>query len=280
LKQDDFIRYRDYLRGERQFRASTVWVRFVALNRFFFFLKARDPKVRHPMDFSELKLVPPKKDKGYYDILTEAEVKRLYSAPDTSAPIGKRDYLILRLMLVYGLRVNEICRLKWKDADRERYLGKQRLWIRDRKGRIGRREDTQIILEGSELKAWDSWIESCGLMFEPEDRVFAPYIYDLKFRRLEIDRRKMKTGRARVHKTVWNLITKYMDDAGIERGDRKLSPHALRHTCFTFLLRNGVNLIDVKKLAAHQDVSTTMIYAHAVQSFEDHVGMKNPLAKL
>ena len=37
---------------------------------------------------------------------------------------------------------------------------------------------------------------------------------------------------------------------------------------------------DIKKLAAHQDVSTTMIYVHSAQSFDDHVGMKNPINRL
>jgi site-specific recombinase XerD len=55
------------------------------------------------------------------------------------------------------------------------------------------------------------------------------------------------------------------------------SPHALRHTALTLLAKAGVELIDLKALAGHQDVATTMIYLHSVQSYEDHVGLHNPI---
>jgi len=46
------------------------------------------------------------------------------------------------------------------------------------------------------------------------------------------------------------------------------------------LARAGVNLPDIKKLAAHQDVATTLIYVDIAQSFDDHIGMKNPINKI
>jgi site-specific recombinase XerD len=59
----------------------------------------------------------------------------------------------------------------------------------------------------------------------------------------------------------------------------KISPHALRHSALTLLAKSGVELIDLKYLAGHQDISTTMIYIHSVQTYEDHVGMYHPLNK-
>ncbi|KPA09126.1 integrase family protein, partial [Candidatus Magnetomorum sp. HK-1] len=45
------------------------------------------------------------------------------------------------------------------------------------------------------------------------------------------------------------------------------------------LAKEGVQLIDLKYLAGHQNISTTMIYIHSVQSYNDHVGMYHPLNK-
>ncbi len=279
MVQDDFTRYRDFLRSENR-KQSTIWTKFIAINRFFKFMASRNMKFKNPMNFKGLNLILPKKDKGYYSVLTEQEIRKLLKAPDRRSLIGKRDYAILRLMLGYGLRVNEVCKLEFQDIDKERVKGKARVWIRNRKGRIGHREDTPIILEGEPLKAFDDWLDSCGIRFAPETKVFAPFIWDLRTHGLVIDYQKMGNGKRRDNKTVWNMIEKYLTKAGISRDNRVLSPHALRHTCFTMLAKAGVNIPDIKKLAAHQDVSTTMIYVHSAQSFDDHAGMKNPINRL
>jgi len=279
LTQDDFIRYRDYLKTGKR-KPSTIWNKFIALNRFFKLQASRNNRFKNPMVFKDLNLMIPKKDKGYYSILTEPEIRKLLKSPDRRSLIGKRDYAVLRLMLGYGLRVNEVCKLEYQDIEKERVNGKLRLWIRDRKGRVGRREDTPIILEGEPLRAFDDWIHSSGIRFAPDTKVFAPFIWDLKEHGLVIDYQKVDTGKRRDNKTFQNLLKKYLAKAGISRGDRVLSPHALRHTCFTMLARAGVNLPDIKKLAAHQDVATTLIYVDIAQSFDDHIGMKNPINKI
>lgn len=279
LVQEDFIRYRDHLIKEEKRKPSTIWTKFISLNRFFKFMASRNIRFRHPMHFMELNLSKPNKDKGYYSVLTESEVRKLFRAPDRDTLIGKRDYAILRLMLGYGLRVNEICKLSWQDIDHERVRGKLRVWIRDRKGRIGKREDTAIILEGKVLEAFDDWINNCGIAFEPKTKIFAPFMYDLKEGNLVIDYSRVRSNKRRDNKTIQNMLKKYISKAGIIRDDRVLSPHALRHTALTALAKAGVDLVDLKKIAAHQDVSTTMIYLHSVQNFDDHVGMRNPINK-
>ncbi len=279
LIQDDFVRYRDHLREEHR-KPSTIWTKFIAINRFFKLRAGMNIRFKNPMNFKALNLMFPKKDKGYYSTLTESEIRKLLRSPDRRSLIGKRDYAILRIMLGYGLRVNEICKLEYQNIDKERVNGKLRIWIRDRKGRVNHREDTPIILEGEPLKAFDEWLHNCGIRFEPATKVFAPFIWDLKAHGLVIDFQKIENGKRRDNKTIQNMLQKYLVKAGISREDRVLSPHALRHTCFTMLARAGVNLPDVKKLAAHQDVNTTMIYVHIAQSFDDHIGMKNPINKL
>lgn len=62
--------------------------------------------------------------------------------------------------------------------------------------------------------------------------------------------------------------THFIDDvfraAKEQCGDRRMHPHALRHTFGTALVRNGVRLDVVMRLMGHRSIKTTMRYAHEV----------------
>jgi Site-specific recombinase XerD len=56
--------------------------------------------------------------------------------------------------------------------------------------------------------------------------------------------------------SVYGIIRKLGEDCGLE-----LSPHTLRHTCFTKLIRNKNDLILVSDIAGHRSLNTTKRYA-------------------
>lgn len=59
----------------------------------------------------------------------------------------------------------------------------------------------------------------------------------------------------------------------------KISPHYLRHGFATNLLAKGADLLSVKKLLRHQDISTTQIYLHVVNDrINELVQNYHPLA--
>lgn len=277
LSQEDFIDYRNHLLKEKRMKISTVWNKFIAISGYMRFLAGKSRKFKNPMDFNKLSLAAPKKDKGYYTVLTEKEVRELLKMPDRRYQMAKRDYALLRLMLTYGLRAGEVCKLRFQDIEGERVNGQQKIWIRDRKGRIGRRTDTDIILNGKALEAFDEWMEASGIRFEADTPIFPSFIWDAHAGGLVVNHRRLKAKKPLSVKTIENVVFKYVKKAGITRGNQVVSPHALRHTALTMLAKAGVELIDLKYLAGHQNVSTTMIYLHSVQSYEDHAGMHHPI---
>ncbi|MCF6147320.1 MAG: tyrosine-type recombinase/integrase [Candidatus Kuenenia sp.] len=279
ISKADVMAYRDYLR-KNSYKDTTIWNKFISLNRFFKHIERENRKFRNPIIFRELSLVFPKKDKGYYSVLSVEESKRLLQQPDRKTDIGKRDYAILLFMLVYGLRANEVSGLRHKHLEHDRVKGQQKVWIVDRKGRHQNRPSTPIILNGKALLAFDAWIDTVkdnGIKITGELPIFLPFIYDRVDHGLVIRRDRLPNALS--VKSVENIVARHIKKADIRREGAVLSAHALRHTAFTTLAQEKVRIQDIQKLAGHQDINTTMIYVHSAQSYEDHPGMHNPLNK-
>ena len=59
--------------------------------------------------------------------------------------------------------------------------------------------------------------------------------------------------------SIWEIVKKYAALAGIVTDP---SPHTLRHSFGTELLRGGADLRSLQELLGHTDISSTQIYTH------------------
>lgn len=169
-------------------------------------------------------------------ILTDAHVLALLKAPDVNTPLGLRDRAILELLYTTGLRNSELRTLKTTDVEREA-------------GQIhvtGKGTKDRVVPVGKIALNWLS-------LYLKEARPKLLGKKDTGFVFLS------KHGRIITTLNLIDLVRKYGKKAGIPQ---EVTPHALRHTCATHLLRAGADIRSIQVLLGHSSLATTQIYTH------------------
>lgn len=233
-KVDQFVILNFLESLQKQNKARNTIIREVStLRRFFQYLVQFHVIKDDPM----LKVDSPKKAQTLPDVLTVAEVNKLLSMPDVHKKLGIRDRAILETLYATGLRVSELVNLKLGDL----HLPMNLLQT------IGK-GDKERIIPISDVAI--NWLN-----------------HYLKTTRVQLLSGKSNTeyvflnahGRRLTRQAIWQMIKKYVKQAGIKR---HVTPHTLRHSFATHLLENGADLRIVQELLGHSDISTTQIYTH------------------
>lgn len=170
------------------------------------------------------------------EYLSVKEVDKLESAIDLSKWEGQRNKAIIEVLFSCGLRVSELVSLKLSDIFEEekfvRVLGK------------GNKERLVPISPKAiqELHYW--YIDRNLMKIKPgeEDYVF-------------LNRRGAHLTRT----MILIMIKQTAKDAGIQK---TISPHTLRHSFATALLKGGADLRAIQAMLGHEDIGTTEIYTH------------------
>lgn len=162
-------------------------------------------------------------------ILNHSELKQLFSAPHLL-----KHRIVLTLIYSAGLRGQEVINLKISDIDFER----KTIHIRQSKYKKDR------IVPLSDVMA-------IGLKKYLE--VEKPYIW--------LFNGKEPDGRYSVKGLSW-VMRESLKKTDIAK---KVNLHSLRHSYATHLLEQGVNIVTLKELLGHADITTTMIYLHVAQ---------------
>ena len=170
------------------------------------------------------------------EYLTVEEVDRLEAAIDLSKWEGQRNKAIIEVLFSCGLRVSELVNLQLSNIYEEeafiRVLGK------------GSKERLVPISPRAiqELHYWYYDRNVMNIKPGEEDYVF-------------LNRRGAHLTRT----MVLIMIKQYAQWAGITK---TISPHTLRHSFATALLKGGADLRVIQALLGHESIGTTEIYTH------------------
>ncbi|RLA96418.1 MAG: site-specific tyrosine recombinase XerD [Deltaproteobacteria bacterium] len=209
----------------------------VAVRGFFRFLVRDGYLEEDPWEEMGLPSLP----RRLPEVLTEGEVERLLEQPDPSTPLGMRDGALLELLYGTGMRVSEASDLRLEALQLDLGFvtvkgkgGKERVVPL---GEVAKERVVLYLKEGRPSLAKGS---------------ASPYLF--------LNPRGGKLSR----QGVWKVVKRYALAAGIKT---RITPHTLRHSFATHLLRRGADLRFVQAMLGHADISTTQIYTHVDREY-------------
>lgn len=174
-------------------------------------------------------------------VLQADELVRLLSAPDATTLSGKRDKAILELFFSTGLRLTELRMLNRSDIN----TSTREISVRGKRGKV------RVVFLSPVA------VDSLHLYLTARLDHLHPLFPQHKANLLNILPPGEEYRLSRI--AIYGIVKKYAREAGIVSNP---SPHTLRHSFATDLLRNGADLRSVQEMLGHKDLSTTQIYTH------------------
>jgi integron integrase len=201
-------------------------------------------------------------------VLTQEEVSVLLSSLDSEPAT------IATLLYGAGLRLSEALHLRVKDLD----IDRRQIVVREAKGnkdRISVLPECLVPTLSGSLERWRA--EHALAVKRGAGRVRLPTALERKYPTLETDWAwqwvfpaardyfDQAAGRHYRHHVHESTIQRAVRDAAREnRLPKRATCHTLRHSFATHLLEAGYDIRTVQELLGHNDVRTTMIYAHVL----------------
>jgi len=178
----------------------------------------------------------PKIENKLPEVLTEDEIKRLISSVNLDSEFGQRNKTIIEVLYGTGIRVSELIELKLSNiffkenilkvtgkGDKERFVPLGKIALVEIKKYLNDRDKLKINSKFSDILFLNRY------------------------------------GRQLTRSMIFKVINDSSKNAEI---DKKISPHTLRHSYATHLLKNGADLRTIQLILGHESITTTEIYTH------------------
>ena len=172
----------------------------------------------------------PKAPRKLPQVLDVDEAVQLVELP-TDAPLGLRDRAMLELFYSSGLRLSELCALRWRDLD----LAEGLVTV------LGKGAKQRTVPVGSHAcRALDDWRGASG--GQPDGAIFPG-----------------RGGGPITARAVQIRLRQLAQRQGLFK---RVHPHLLRHSFASHVLESSGDLRGVQELLGHADIATTQIYTH------------------
>ena len=203
-----------------------------ALKSFFNYLLFEGEIHSSPLNDIE----SPKIENKLPEVLTEDEIKRLISSVNLDSEFGQRNKTIIEVLYGTGIRVSELIELKLSNiffkesilkvtgkGNKERFVPLGKIALIEIKKYLNNRDKLKINSKFSDILFLNRY------------------------------------GRQLTRSMIFKVIN---DSSKIAEIDKKISPHTLRHSYATHLLKNGADLRTIQLILGHESITTTEIYTH------------------
>ncbi len=223
-----------YLKYIKNLESTTVAHKITSIKSYFNYNIKRGIVSVNPAD----KVSRPKLTKHLPEYLTEEEVGKLLDV-EVESPYDYRNKTILELLYSSGIRISELVNIKTPNYDSEECL--IRIMGKGSKERIVPLGDYAVNIMNDYMNNYRPLI----------NKKHTDYVF--------INNRGDKISR--------QFIFKVIKKEALKKGIKKdISPHTLRHTFATHLLKNGADLRIIQELLGHENISTTQIYTHVTNN--------------
>jgi site-specific recombinase XerD len=243
------LQYLEHLRRERNNGDSALNRTATILKNFYRAMVAMGhlDHAANPMSqFPRLK--PPSRKLPV--VLSCEEVQRLLSAPPSDTVLGLRDRALLALLYGTGIRASECAGLREEDVDLDQLVVRVR-------GKGGHERVVPLNVNVAEtLRVYRQTRASVSRT--------EPFFQSRR-------RKGMSRG------AVYQRVKTYARTARI---NKRVSPHRLRHTFATHLVKANVELVTIRDLLGHRLITSTQVYLHVTAADLREAADRHPIGQL
>lgn len=217
---------------------STIAHKLTVIKNFHTYLYKEKITSNNPAEF----IARPKLKKTLPKALSIEEVDKLLDIK-LNTPFDYRNKAMLELMYASGLRVSELIGLKVTDLDFTNMI--IRITGKGSKERIVPFGEYALVSVKQYLEERPKLLKDKNI-----DELFVN-----------------NHGKAITRQGFFKNLKKILREKGL---NEDISPHSLRHSFATHLLKNGVDLRSIQELLGHSDISTTKIYTKVTDDKVEH----------
>lgn len=244
LSPEDIKDFLQELHNE-QLHASSIARKISALKTLFQYVHQHLSWPNHAEH-----IIFPKIEKRLPKYLSEQEIEQLFIAAENDrSDAGIRNKVMLYLLYVSGMRISELTKLKRSNIHFD--TGFIAITGKGGKGRM-------IPLPQGMLVALKEYMQTVHSAFVAKGRqtdYLFPIIYAGKIKPIS-------------RQALWGILNDLWEKTGIKKN---ISPHQLRHSFATHMLKNGANLRSLQLLLGHENLSTVQIYTHVEKSYARNI---------
>jgi len=172
--------------------------------------------------------------------LEKDELDALLKAPDQRTALGRRDYAVLLFLYNTGARADEVAQVQIGDLD---------------VSAASNRDGSVVVLRGKGNK-----LRRCPLWPRMVDELRSLIDRRAASQHVFLNRRGQPLTRFGIHALVERYAVKVATQLP-SVAKKRVSPHTIRHTTATHLLRAGVDINTIRAWLGHVCLSTTNVYA-------------------